>query len=94
MRDVTRRQALGLAAGALAAFAQAGCAAASSQGEGEGAEKVHSVQSIEALDPSVTAQWDSAYYTPTYASLEEAVLASHEVARTIEAEGMVLLGKR
>ena len=63
MRDVTRRQALGLAAGALAAFAQAGCAAASSQGEGEGAEKVHSVQSIEALDPSVTAQWDSAYYT-------------------------------
>lgn len=91
MRDVTRRQALGLAAGALAAFAQAGCAAAPSQGEGEGAEKVHSVQSIEALDPSVTAQWDSAYYTPTYASLEEAVLASHEVARTIEAEGMVLL---
>ena len=91
MRDVTRRQALGLAAGALAAIAQAGCATTPSQDGGDDTEKVHGVQSVEALDPNVTAEWDSAYYTPAYASLDEAVLASHEVARTIEAEGMVLL---
>lgn len=91
MRDVTRRQALGFAASALAAFAQAGCAATQPQEGGEGAEKVRSVQSVEALDASVTAGWNSAYYTPAYGSLDEAVLASHEVARTIEAEGVVLL---
>ncbi|KUH59207.1 hypothetical protein AUL39_02425 [Tractidigestivibacter scatoligenes] len=91
MRDVTRRQALGLAVGALAAIAQAGCATTPSQDGGDDTEKVHGVQSVEALDPNVTAEWDSAYYTPAYASLDEAVLASHEVARTIEAEGMVLL---
>ena len=91
MREVTRRQALGFAASALAAFAQAGCAATQPQEGGEGAEKVRSVQSVEALDASVTAGWNSAYYTPAYGSLDEAVLASHEVARTIEAEGVVLL---
>lgn len=91
MRDVTRRQALGFAASALAAFAQAGCAATQPQDGGEGAEKVRSVQSVEALDASVTAGWNSAYYTPAYGSLDEAVFASHEVARTIEAEGVVLL---
>ena len=91
MRDVTRRQALGFAASALAAFAQAGCAATQPQEGGEGAEKVRSVQSVEALDASVTAGWNSAYYTPAYGSLDEAVFASHEVARTIEAEGVVLL---
>lgn len=91
MRDVTRRQALGFAASALAAFAQAGCAATQPQDGGEGAEKVRSVQSVEALDDSVTAGWNSAYYTPAYGSLDEAVFASHEVARTIEAEGVVLL---
>lgn len=91
MRDVTRRQALGFAASALAAFAQVGCAATQPQEGGEGAEKVRSVQSVEALDASVTAGWNSAYYTPAYGSLDEAVLASHEVARTIEAEGVVLL---
>ena len=91
MRDVTRRQALGLAAGALAAIAQAGCATTPSQDGGDDTEKDRSVKGIEALDPSVAAGWDSAYYTPAYASLDEAVLASHEVARTIEAEGMVLL---
>ena len=86
MRDVTRRQAFGLAAaGALAAVAQAGCAATSTQDGGDGAEASHSVQSVEALDPGTTDGWDSAYYTPAYGSLEEAVAASHEVARTIEA---------
>ena len=91
MRDVTRRQAFGLAAGALAACAQAGCAAAPSGDEGEGTKGVRGVQGVEPLDSSVTSGWDSAYYTPAYGSLEEAVAASREVARTIEAEGMVLL---
>ncbi len=90
MRDVTRRQAFGLAAGALAACAQAGCAVAPG-GEGGGTEGARSVQGVEPLDSSVTSGWDSAYYTPAYGSLEEAVTASHEVAHTIEAEGMVLL---
>ena len=87
-RALTRREAL--------AFAAAGTLALTGCGEGSsaGAEPVDesapavSPSTITPVDPS---GWDAQYYVPAHATGAEARAAAEEVARRVEAEGIVLL---
>lgn len=62
----------------------AGCSAA-----GTGGEDARAVSGVEPIADA--SGWDSAYYVPKYASFDEARLASEEIAREVEASGIVLL---
>lgn len=84
-RDLLALGALGLLGGGAAGVA--GCSAAG--GAGGGDEAARAVSGVEPI--ADTSGWDSAYYMPKYASFDEARLASEEVAREVEASGIVLL---
>ena len=84
-RDFLALGALGLLGGGAAGVA--GCSAAG--GAGVGDEAARAVSGVEPI--ADTSGWDSAYYVPKYASFDEARLASEEVAREVEASGIVLL---
>lgn len=85
--NITRRDLLALAGLGLLGSGVAGIAGCSAAGAGgEDARMVSGVEPI--ADAS---GWDSAYYVPKYASFDEARLASEEVAREVEASGVVLL---
>ena len=84
-RDLLALGALGLLGGGAAGVA--GCSAAG--GAGVGDEAARAVFGVEPI--ADTSGWDSAYYVPKYASFDEARLASEEVAREVEASGIVLL---
>lgn len=81
-RDLLALAGLGLLGGGVAGIA--GCSAA-----GTGGEVTRAVSGVEPI--ADTSGWDSAYYVPKYASFDEARLASEEVAREVEASGIVLL---
>ena len=85
--SITRRGLLALAGlGVLGtgAASAAGCSAADA-----GDKAARAVSGVEPI--ADTSGWDSAYYVPKYASFDEARLASEEVAREVEASGIVLL---
>lgn len=81
-RDLLALAGLGLLGGGVAGIA--GCSAA-----GTGGEVTRAVSGVEPI--ADTSGWDSAYYVPKYASFDEARLASEEIAREVEASGIVLL---
>lgn len=81
-RDLLALAGLGLLGGGVAGIA--GCSAA-----GTGGEVTRAVSGVEPIADA--SGWDSAYYVPKYASFDEARLASEEVAREVEASGIVLL---
>ncbi|MDO5107605.1 MAG: hypothetical protein Q4D39_04950, partial [Coriobacteriaceae bacterium] len=87
-RALTRREALAFAAAGTLALA--GCGEGSGTGADpvDGPEPAPSPATITPVDPS---GWDAQYYAPAYASGEEARAAAEEVARRVEAEGIVLL---
>lgn len=88
--NITRRDLLALAGlGVLGtgAASAAGCSAAGVVDAGY--EAARAVSGVEAIADA--SGWDSAYYVPKYASFDEARLASEEVAREVEASGIVLL---
>ena len=84
-RDLLALVGLGLLGGGAAGIA--GCSAAG--GVDAGDEAARAVSGVESI--ADTSGWDSAYYVPKYASFDEARLASEEVAREVEASGIVLL---
>lgn len=92
-RNVTRREALGLAGAAAAALAGAGCEAggAATDGADDGAATAAGVASVTPLDEAATAGWDAAYYTPAYDTAAAAREAGEAVAERLEAGGIVLL---
>lgn len=97
VHPLTRREVLaaaGLGAGTLGVVGLGGCAAAGDGGEtgagdATGAAAARGVEKIEPLGD--TSGWDTAYYQAKYATFDEVRAASEEVARQIEAEGIVLL---
>lgn len=84
-KPVTRRGALALAALALGGAA-AGCTDGGEKDPEPTAPKDLTVTPVE--DSS---GWDSAYYTPAHATVEEARAAGEAFAEQLEAEGIVLL---
>ena len=87
-RGITRRDALAAAAG-LGAAALVGCAGATESPEPAAEpETTNEGLVIEAVDPT---GWDAQYHKPAYATKAEARTAAEEVARRVEAEGIVLL---
>lgn len=88
--SITRRDLLalvGLGVLGTGAASAAGCSAAGVVDAGY--EAARAVSGVEAIADA--SGWDSAYYVPKYASFDEARLASEEVAREVEASGIVLL---
>lgn len=85
--NITRRDLLALAGLGLLGGGVAGIAGCSAAGTGD--EDARAVSGVEPI--ADTSGWDSAYYVPKYASFDEARLASEEVAREVEASGIVLL---
>lgn len=82
--NITRRDLLALAGLGVLTAGAAGCSAV-----GTGGEDTRAVSGVEPI--ADTSGWDSAYYVPKYASFDEARLASEEIAREVEASGIVLL---
>lgn len=82
--NITRRDLLALAGLGVLTAGAAGCSAV-----GTGGEDTRAVSGVEPIADA--SDWDSAYYVPKYASFDEARLASEEVAREVEASGIVLL---
>ncbi len=85
--SITRRDLLALAGLGVLTAGGAGCSAAG--GVNAGDETARAVSGVEPIADA--SDWDSAYYVPKYASFDEARLASEEVAREVEASGIVLL---
>ena len=88
---ISRRGALGVAAG-LGAVALAGCAGGTAAPEDPNVSNEPQVSPDElVIEPVDSSGWDAQYYKPAHASRDEARTAAEEVARQIEAEGIVLL---
>ncbi len=87
-RALTRREALAFAAARTLALT--GCGEGSSAGAEPVDESAPAVSpsTITPVDPS---GWDAQYYVPAHATGAEARAAAEEVARRVEAEGIVLL---
>ena len=88
--NITRRDLLALGALGVLGTGAAGVAGCSAAGGADaGDEAARAVSGVEPI--ADTSGWDSAYCVPKYASFDEARLASEEVAREVEASGIVLL---
>jgi len=86
-QSFTRREAL-IAAGAAAL---AGCTSGKEDEASPTGEPPAEPGPSPTITPVDSSTWDATYYQPKYTSQDEARAAGEEVARRIEAEGIVLL---
>ena len=84
---ITRREALALLVAGVPAFA----ACARGEGQVEGSAEASADPASLTIAPVDSSGWDATYYQPKYATQDEARIAGEEVARRMEAEGVVLL---
>ena len=88
-RNLTRREVLALAVAGGSALA--GCAPEAPAEGGDTAPEAANASAGISITPIDSSSWDAQYYKPAYASNAEARAAAEEVARRVEAEGIVLL---